>query len=226
MNLARSLRERIFISFSDEELRDLCFDYFRSVAEQYTTGMVKSQMVRLLLEYCARMAQGSLLLDVIEQQRPGLIGADRATLLSQLMGASVLDPLSDSTPYQGDTLHSNKLHVNPILSTYVDIELFFGLLSNPIQYAVILKGPHGDAQGIVTLPAQNSTLLGELERIASLDITAEQLAVLGQTLFDILFQGSLREVYRGLQGALHLGQRLRLILHMPPHDTRLSAIPW
>jgi hypothetical protein len=41
-------------TFDDEELRTLCFDYFRDVYDDFTTGMSKTQMIRILIERCDR----------------------------------------------------------------------------------------------------------------------------------------------------------------------------
>jgi len=41
-------------AFSDEELKTLCFDYFRDVYDDFTAGMTRGQMIQLLLERCVR----------------------------------------------------------------------------------------------------------------------------------------------------------------------------
>lgn len=52
------LRRFIQDSFSDEELGNFCFDYFPQVYNEFTTGMPKSQKVRMLVaraESCSRL---------------------------------------------------------------------------------------------------------------------------------------------------------------------------
>ena len=46
------LRQFILNFFSDEELETLCFDYFREVRQEFTTGMIKNSKVMLLIDYC------------------------------------------------------------------------------------------------------------------------------------------------------------------------------
>ena len=46
------LRRFLVATFDDEELRTLCFDYFRDVYDDFATGMSKTQMIRILIERC------------------------------------------------------------------------------------------------------------------------------------------------------------------------------
>ena len=40
------LRRFLVDAFDDEELKSLCFDYFRDVYDDFTTGMTKTQMIQ------------------------------------------------------------------------------------------------------------------------------------------------------------------------------------
>jgi hypothetical protein len=51
---AAKLRRFIQEYFSSDELDTLLFDYFPTVREEFTPGMVKSRQVKLLLDYCQR----------------------------------------------------------------------------------------------------------------------------------------------------------------------------
>ncbi len=44
-------------TFSDEELKVLCFDYFHDVYDDFTTGMTKTQMIQLLIARCVQPAR-------------------------------------------------------------------------------------------------------------------------------------------------------------------------
>jgi hypothetical protein len=48
------LRRFLIDAFGDEDLKSLCFDYFRDVYDDFTTGMTKTQMIQLLIERCVR----------------------------------------------------------------------------------------------------------------------------------------------------------------------------
>ena len=48
------IRRFLVETFSDEELKILCFDYFRDVYDDFTTGMTKGRMIQLLIERCVR----------------------------------------------------------------------------------------------------------------------------------------------------------------------------
>ena len=39
------IRRFLVNTFSDEDLKTLCFDYFRDVYDDFTTGMTKGQMI-------------------------------------------------------------------------------------------------------------------------------------------------------------------------------------
>ncbi|MCA9734850.1 tetratricopeptide repeat protein [candidate division KSB1 bacterium] len=65
------LRKLLVNAFSDEELTDLCFDYFRPVYENFASGMSKGAKTRRLLDYCIRQDQIEILLELVEKQNPG-----------------------------------------------------------------------------------------------------------------------------------------------------------
>jgi len=48
------LRRFLVEAFSDEELKALCFDYFRDVYDAFSTGMSKTQMIHIMIERCDR----------------------------------------------------------------------------------------------------------------------------------------------------------------------------
>jgi tetratricopeptide (TPR) repeat protein len=87
-SMSQTLHERIHATFDDTELRTFCFDHYRLVYEDLTVGMTKGQMVLLLLAHVAHQNDGERLLDILEQERPGLVGAHRVALLQQLLSSS------------------------------------------------------------------------------------------------------------------------------------------
>ena len=54
MTPTADIRRFMVSTFSDEDLKTLCFDYFRDVYDDFTTGMTKGQMIQLLIERCVR----------------------------------------------------------------------------------------------------------------------------------------------------------------------------
>ena len=61
------IRRFLVNTFGDEDLKTLCFDYFRDVYDDFTTGMTKGQMIQLLIERCVRR-------DALRQPRGGAAG--------------------------------------------------------------------------------------------------------------------------------------------------------
>jgi len=64
------LRQFILNFFSDEELETLCFDYFREVRQDFTTGMIKNSKVMLLIDYCDTRGRLDDLYAALERERP------------------------------------------------------------------------------------------------------------------------------------------------------------
>jgi formylglycine-generating enzyme required for sulfatase activity len=65
-----AIRRFLIQAFDDEELKDLCLDYFAEVYHDFTTGMAKSQMVRDLIAYCQRRGRIADLVVALERERP------------------------------------------------------------------------------------------------------------------------------------------------------------
>ena len=65
-----AIRDLLATATSDEELTTLCFDAFRAVYEEFSTGMSKSQKILRLLDYCIRHDRVDELLAVVESVNP------------------------------------------------------------------------------------------------------------------------------------------------------------
>lgn len=64
------IRQYLTAAYSDEDLTILCADYFREVRDNFTTGMTKTRMIELLLDYCLPREVMSSLLAALERDRP------------------------------------------------------------------------------------------------------------------------------------------------------------
>jgi S1-C subfamily serine protease len=103
------IRQFLIDSFSDEELTTLCFDHFRPVYGNFSTGMSKGQKIQLLLDYCTRRDKMPELLDVLAEARleqfaqrfgtaaprerqghPGLSSTDSLPAMTASLDASVV----------------------------------------------------------------------------------------------------------------------------------------
>ena len=65
-----AVRELLMAAFSDEELMTFCFDDFRPVYEEFTTGMSRTGKVQRLVESCDRRGETEKLLARVEQANP------------------------------------------------------------------------------------------------------------------------------------------------------------
>jgi hypothetical protein len=68
----RNIRKLLAAAFSDDELRQLCYDVpeFRGVYEEFSTGLGKDQMIQKLIAYCDRKVIMGQLLTVIAEEAP------------------------------------------------------------------------------------------------------------------------------------------------------------
>jgi hypothetical protein len=65
-----AIRDLLSAAFSDGELTTLCFDYFRSVYEDFGTGMGKGQKIQMLLDHSARQQQLDELVQRVKERNP------------------------------------------------------------------------------------------------------------------------------------------------------------
>ena len=66
----RNIRKLLAAAFSDDELRQLCYDVpeFRGVYEEFSAGLGKDQMIQKLIAYCDRKVIMGKLLTVIAEE--------------------------------------------------------------------------------------------------------------------------------------------------------------
>ena len=64
------LRQFILQFFSDEELETLCFDYFREVRQDFTTGMIRNSKVMILIDHCEKRGRLDDLYAALMRERP------------------------------------------------------------------------------------------------------------------------------------------------------------
>jgi len=64
------VRELAMTAFNDEELTTFCYDNFRPVYEEFTTGMSRTQKVQRLVETCDRRGEMAKLLARVERANP------------------------------------------------------------------------------------------------------------------------------------------------------------
>jgi len=65
-----AIRDLLTAAFSDEELTTLCFDRFRTVYDNFSSGMSKGQKIQLLLDYGTRHDQVDRLLSLVQGLNP------------------------------------------------------------------------------------------------------------------------------------------------------------
>jgi len=93
-------------------------------------------------------------------------------------------------------------------------------------YGLTLQAPGGTAQGKMLLPTSNTEYQEFALRLARRSIDEEGLTHIGSILFDVLFQGQIKEIYTRSRSMLQTGQRLRIKLNIAASDSKVVALPW
>src|SRR5262245_13393741 len=112
-----------------------------------------------------------------------------------------------------------------MLREYLDFEIRIGALADG-GYPVAVRGPGGDARGVLVLPGESPVYQGALTRLARLDTDEECLIRLGQLLFGALFTPPIKDVYARSQGRLKDDQGLRLVFDVDAREIAVGAAPW
>jgi len=64
------LRELLSAAFNDQEVTTLCFDHFRPVYEDFSSGMSKGDKIQRLLDHCERHDQWARLVALVRDANP------------------------------------------------------------------------------------------------------------------------------------------------------------
>ena len=64
------VRELLSAAFNDQEVTTLCFDHFRPVYEDFSSGMSKGDKVQRLLDYCERHDEVAQLVALVRDANP------------------------------------------------------------------------------------------------------------------------------------------------------------
>lgn len=72
MNRALQRQIRLFMmdAFGDHSLEVFCFDYFPTVRGEFSDGMLKSQKIIMVLDYCRENGRIPYLLAALKRERP------------------------------------------------------------------------------------------------------------------------------------------------------------
>ena len=65
-----SIRWLLLKAFNDEALTTFCYDHFRPVSENFSTGMSLGHKVQLLIEHCERQEETKKLLRLVKKYNP------------------------------------------------------------------------------------------------------------------------------------------------------------
>lgn len=65
-----AIRQLLQVTFNDQELTILCFDYFRSVYDKFASEMSYISKIHLLIEYCDKHEEFDKLLTLVKESNP------------------------------------------------------------------------------------------------------------------------------------------------------------
>jgi hypothetical protein len=81
------LRKLLEEGFSDEALTHFCFDAFRPVHGQFSTGMSRPEKIQRLIEYVEQHGEVPHLLDLVRQSHPHALARFEQTMIVPLQAA-------------------------------------------------------------------------------------------------------------------------------------------
>lgn len=129
------IRKLLQNALSEEEFMSLCYDYFRPVYDQFSTGMSRLQKIQRLLEYCERQDKFDDLLAHVREYNPGQVekfmesvGASAGPQTSQPAGGSAKDvshikSLLDIKQRRLKVLTEQKATMGPHTPAYITMEI-------------------------------------------------------------------------------------------------------
>lgn len=113
-----------------------------------------------------------------------------------------------------------------MLNEYVDFEIRIGLRATN-QYTVYASCPlGGNAEATFVSPENDAGYQALAAGLESFETDEDMLIALGQTLFQALFQGPIKDVYTRSQGGLGPDQGLRLRFTIDQAAASIATLPW
>lgn len=112
-----------------------------------------------------------------------------------------------------------------MLTEYRDFEIHV----QPCQgdgFPLFVRGPGGEARGVLRLPTAEDAYHLLIRRLMDLDTDEPLLTQLGHRLFELLFQGQIKEVLARSQGMLSDTQGLRIKLTIAETEREVAVLPW
>jgi hypothetical protein len=67
---SNAARQFLLDAFDDDEVETFCFDFFREVQKDFSSGMKKGEKIKLLLEYCQEQEGVAALFRALQERRP------------------------------------------------------------------------------------------------------------------------------------------------------------
>lgn len=231
-----SLRQLLNQTFDDEALTAFCFDNFRPVHDRFSSGMSKSRKIQLLLDHCERFAQTAHLEALVDAYR-------------QQMQGQASPPAGPASPPRPEPPPSTGRPERGTIPFTLQIEPAAGE-----AFAVrVLRSPMGESHGRSRLPYDPQGLIAVLKLLEAgefdpaqfkpeqtgvlnnLGLLAarggraapDQLARLGQGLYQALFPGDVGDAFRmALNDARRQRQPVTLQLRFDQEAVDLARYPW
>jgi hypothetical protein len=115
------------------------------------------------------------------------------------------------------------------MENYTDLNISFGAKDADGAYPLYAKADvAGDARGSMRLPTEDPEYQDLAAKFMTFQTSEAILTRLGEKLFAALFQGQMRDLYLGVQGAVRsdpdLGLRIKLVFSA--QTAEVAALPW
>jgi hypothetical protein len=98
--------------------------------------------------------------------------------------------------------------------------------ADPMYMVDVQSQLGGEASGTFAIPLADSRYQQLYNKLQQLDTDEDILIELGTLLFQLLFQGGIKDVYTRSQGRLTADQGLRVRFDLDPAQRELASLPW
>jgi len=93
-------------------------------------------------------------------------------------------------------------------------------------FPLLISAPGGEVGWPFRLPTSDPIYQEAAQRLATLRTDEKTLEQIGQVLFNTLFKGAVKDVFKRSQGLLREGQGLRIRLTIAPTEYEVADLPW
>ena len=237
------IRQLLTEAFSDGELTTLCFDHFRPVYENLSSGMSKGQKIQLLLDHCTREEQVEVLLELVKDRRSAKYDrfSPRLRLEKSVTPSEPSPPQPPSQPPQHPRRERTCVRFKLQLARLVGLEFEVRALETPMgepratthlpydqdALIAILKALPAASLEAAKLTPPQAEILRDLDLLTNPSLVSDLHAQVGRALYRSLFPGDVGAAFQVAWSQVRAQRGLvSLQLRFDEDAVALARYPW